>query len=159
MERTSKRTFYTALYHSLISPSLFSDIDGNYLGMDGKIYKSEENKYHIFSLWDTFRALHPLLALVYPEINKLFINTLIDKYVTGGWLPVWELAGNYTNCMIGDHAISVITDGYLKDIKDFDKKLALQAMLKGSTQLPGMDEVFKGRIGICVRRLLSIQVC
>ena len=61
---------------------------------------------------------------------------------------MWELAGNYTNCMIGDHAISVITDGYLKDIKDFDKKLALQAMLKGSTQLPGMDEVFKGRIGL-----------
>jgi predicted alpha-1,2-mannosidase len=126
-----KTIFYTALYHTLISPYLFSDVDGRYRGMDKKIYNSNgKNIYTVFSLWDTFRAFHPLLTITDPDLNNDFIQSLIDKYDQGGILPKWELNGNYTGTMIGSHSISVIADAYMKGIRNFDVGKAYDAMVK-----------------------------
>ena len=126
--------FYTALYHTGISPSLFTDIDGRYRGLDREIYTAEADKpmYTIFSLWDTFRALHPLLTIIEPEKNVRFINALLKQYQDGGILPMWELAGNYTGTMIGYHAVPVIVDAYMKGERGFDAKLALEACLRSA---------------------------
>lgn len=130
-----KRTFYTALYHSMIHPSLFQDADGRYRGMDQKIHTADGfTNYTIFSLWDTFRALHPLLNILEPERTTDFINTLIAKYKEGGILPIWELAANYTGTMIGYHAIPVITDAWVKGIRGFDRELARVAMSYSATR-------------------------
>jgi len=148
-EEKDLRTFYTALYHSLIAPNIFSDVDGRYIGMDGKIYNSGKfPHYTVFSLWDTFRSLHPLMALVYPEMDTAFVNSLLEKYDQGGWLPIWELSGNYTNCMIGDHSVSVIVDAYVKGLTDFDINKAYEAMRKGALEEPSQEHTFKGRIGL-----------
>ncbi len=126
-----KTIFYTALYHTLISPYLFSDVDGRYRGMDKKIYNSKDkNIYTVFSLWDTFRAFHPLLTITDPDLNNDFILSLINKYDQGGILPMWELNGNYTGTMIGSHSISVIVDAYMKGIRNFDVEKAYNAMVK-----------------------------
>lgn len=125
-----KHIFYTALYHNLIVPNTFSDVDGQYRGMDGKIHRAENfDVYTIFSLWDTFRATHPLYTLIEQKRTLDFIQTFLRHYEEGGRLPVWELAGNETDCMIGYHSVSVIADAYLKGIRGFDEKLALEAML------------------------------
>lgn len=122
------RNFYTALYHSFIAPNLFSDADGRYRGMDGKVHFLDKSpNYTVFSLWDTFRATHPLLTLLEPERTNDFILTFLRQYMDGGRLPIWELAGNYTGCMIGYHAIPVIADAYVKGIQDFNTELALEA--------------------------------
>lgn len=126
-----KTVFYTSLYHSTISPYVFSDVDGRYRGMDQKIHQAEGEKvYTVFSLWDTFRALHPLLTIVDPEKDNEFVNTLLHKYDEGGMLPKWELVGNYTGTMIGDHSIPVIVDAYFKGIRDYDVEKAYQAMVE-----------------------------
>jgi len=121
--------FYTALYHSMIVPNLFSDIDGKYRGHDQKIHQSQQKQYTVFSLWDTFRGAHPLYTIIESNKTKLFIESFLNIYRHGGRLPVWELAGNETDCMIGYHAIPVIVDAYFKGYTDFDTKLALKAML------------------------------
>ncbi|MBN2639552.1 MAG: GH92 family glycosyl hydrolase [Bacteroidales bacterium] len=127
-----KTIFYSSLYHTAISPYTFSDVDGRYRGMDKHIYQSDKVVYTVFSLWDTFRALHPLKAIISPQQNADFINTLLTKYDEGGTLPMWELVGNYTGCMIGYHAVPVIVDAYLKGIRGFDVDKAYKAIVEAS---------------------------
>ncbi len=109
-------TFYTALYHCMIHPSLASDADGSYRGRDQKIHKKDHNTYHVFSLWDTYRALHPLLSLIDKSRTRDFILTMLDQYEEGGRLPVWELGSCETNCMIGFHSVPVILDAVVQGV-------------------------------------------
>ncbi|UCE14198.1 MAG: GH92 family glycosyl hydrolase, partial [Candidatus Heimdallarchaeota archaeon] len=142
-----KEIFYTALYHSLYHPQLFSDVNGLYRGMDGEIYNvSGYNHYSVLSLWDTFRAEHPLLLLLQPDVQRDVIKTLIADYEVSGWLPKWKLANQETNSMIGTHADSIITDSYVKGITNFDVEQAWQAMYKHAMN-PG-SENNTGRRGI-----------
>ena len=127
--REEQRAFYTALYHSYVAPYIFNDVDGQYRGMDGQVHKADHNVYTVFSLWDTFRALHPLMTVLEPEMTRDWIRTFLLHYQQGGRLPVWELWGNETDCMIGYHSVSVIADAYAKGIRGFDTKLALEAMV------------------------------
>ena len=129
-----RTVFYTALYHTGISPSLFTDIDGRYRGLDREVHTAEADKpmYTIFSLWDTFRALHPLLTIIDPAQNSRYIQALLNQYQEGGILPMWELAGNYTGTMIGYHAVPVIVDAYMKGDRSFDAELALKACLRSA---------------------------
>jgi len=129
-DKTDKlKTFYTALYHCMIHPSTASDVDGQYRGMDNALYTTKGFTYYsVFSLWDTFRSLHPLLTIIDRKRTLDFIKTFLEMYKQTGRLPVWELSSNETDCMIGYHAVSVITDAYLKGITDFDTQLALKAM-------------------------------
>ncbi len=132
--KTEKVNFYTALYHSFLNPNIFMDVDGQYRGTDLKIHKAEDYEYHtVFSLWDTYRATHPLFTILETEKTNHFIRTFLDMYKYGGKLPVWELAGNYTGCMIGYHAVPVIVDAWVKGIRNFDENLALQAMIHSAT--------------------------
>ncbi len=131
-DKDQKTIFYSAMYHAFIAPNLFSDVDGRYTGMDGKIYSSPENVYTVFSLWDTMRALHPLLTIIAPDLNQNFIRTLLLKHQHGGLLPMWELAGGYTATMIGYNSAPVIIDAYVKGDRNFDVDLAYKALLKTS---------------------------
>jgi predicted alpha-1,2-mannosidase len=133
-DETKKEIFYTALYHSLLNPNLFTDINGDYLGTDLQVHNTSQTQYTIFSLWDTFRATHPLFTLIQQEKTLEFIQTFLRQYQEGGQLPVWELAANYTGCMIGYHSIPVIVDAYVKGITGFDTKLALEAMIHSANQ-------------------------
>ncbi len=126
--------FYTALYHCFTNPNNATDVDGQYRGMDQQIHKAEGyTHYSIFSLWDTFRALHPLYTLVDRKRTNDFIQSFLSMYKQGGRLPVWELASNETDCMIGYHSVSVITDAAMKGIDNFDHRLTLEAMVKSAT--------------------------
>lgn len=133
-DEKQKRIFYTALYHTAISPALFTDVDGRYRSMDRSIRQADTTRpmYTIFSLWDTYRALHPLLTIIDPEQNSLYIHTLLRQYQEGGILPMWELAGNYTGTMIGYHAVPVIVDAYMKGDRSFDAQLALKACMRSA---------------------------
>ena len=126
-----KTIFYTSMYHTGLQPSIFTDVDGRYFGMDHAIHQGDVNdpQYTIFSLWDTFRALHPLMTIIDPDRNEAFIRSLIQKYREGGMLPMWELAGNYTATMIGYHGVSVIADAYAKGYRNFDVEEAYKACL------------------------------
>ncbi|MBL4704259.1 MAG: GH92 family glycosyl hydrolase [Flavobacteriales bacterium] len=125
--------FYTALYHTMIAPNTFSDQDGRYRGVDMKIHQDTVNTtFTVFSLWDTFRAAHPLQTIIDQKRTNEYINTFLKHYDQGGQLPVWELAGNYTGCMIGYHATPVILDAYVKGIRGWDEKKALEAMIASS---------------------------
>jgi len=129
--------FYTALYHSFIAPNIFSDVDGRYRGRDLEVHSLEnksDEQYTVFSLWDTYRATHPLYTLTQVERTNSFINTFIRQYKEGGDLPVWELAGNETECMIGYHSVSVIADAYLKGIRDYNSLEALEAMISTANE-------------------------
>ncbi|MEQ9186213.1 MAG: GH92 family glycosyl hydrolase [Cryomorphaceae bacterium] len=127
-------TFYTALYHTMIHPNVAMDVDGRYRGMDNKLHRAEGFVYYtVFSLWDTFRALHPLFNLIERERTRDFIHTFLAMYRQGGRLPVWELCSNETDCMIGYHSVSVMADALAKGIDDFDQELALEAMQKSAT--------------------------
>lgn len=128
-DKNKLSVFYTALYHCMIHPSIANDVDGNYRGRDFKIHNADGyNYYSVFSLWDTYRALHPLFTLIDKTRTEDFIKTFIAQYEQGGRLPVWELASNETDCMIGYHSVSVISDAYQKGIKGFDAAKALEAM-------------------------------
>ena len=130
-----KITFYTALYHAFLAPNLFSDVDGRYRGHDLKIHKAEGHRmYTVFSLWDTFRALHPLFTIVQQELTNELISSMLRIYEQGGLLPVWELAGNETWCMIGYHSIPVIADAYFKGIREYNTIKAFEAMKKSAEQ-------------------------
>jgi len=124
-----KRTFYTALYHSMIFPGINSDVDGRYRSMKQEVVSSEHLNYTVFSLWDTHRALHPLFTIIKPDYNQELIRSLLRKYDEGGILPMWELASNYTGTMIGSHAVSVIVDAYMKGHRNFDTEKALEAIV------------------------------
>ncbi len=115
--------FYTAMYHSMQQPRLYSDEDGSYPAFsNGKIVEGTTDYYDDFSMWDTYRALHPLYNLLFPEYNKNMVNSLVDKAEKGGWLPIFPCWNSYTSAMIGDHAITVIADAYLKGIFNLDEK-------------------------------------
>jgi predicted alpha-1,2-mannosidase len=121
--------FYTALYHCMIHPSTNMDVNGNYRGRDNKIHTTKDFTYYtVFSLWDTFRALHPLFTIIDRKRTNDFINTFLQQYKEGKRLPVWELSSNETECMIGYHSVSVIADAYSKDINGFNKDIAYEAM-------------------------------
>ena len=127
-----KTIFYSALYHTGISPNLFTDADGRYLGMDLKVHQGDVKQpiYTTFSLWDTFRALHPLMTIIDPDLNTQFIQSLLKKHQEGGIFPMWDLASNYTGTMIGYHAVPVIVDAYTKGYRDFDIQEAYKACLR-----------------------------
>lgn len=128
-----KTIFYTAQYHCAISPYLFSDVDGRYRGHDQRIHVTEDGPmYTVFSLWDTFRAFHPLLTIIDPDRDNAFIRTLLTHYDQGGILPKWELAANCTGTMIGYHAVSVIVDAYMKGIRDYDVNKAYKAVTQSA---------------------------
>ena len=128
-----KVIFYTALYHTMICPNIFSDIDGRYRGIDQEIHNAGSSpQYTVFSLWDTFRAAHPLLTVLNPSRDADMIKSLIRDYENGGILPMWELASSYTGTMIGYHAVPVIVDAYMKGINDFNIEEAYKAMLRSS---------------------------
>lgn len=126
-------TFYSALYHCMIHPSLAGDVDGKYRGRDFKIHQATDfTPYTIFSLWDTFRSLHPLFTIIEKKRTVDFINTFLQQHIESGRLPMWELSSNETNCMIAFHSVSVISDAISKNITDFDKKACYKAMLAAS---------------------------
>ena len=110
------------------------DVDSMYRGMDDQVHKAMDHvHYSVFSLWDTFRALHPLFTILDQKRTADFIKTFLAMYTEGGRLPVWELGSNETDCMIGYHSVSVIADAYMKGIRDFNAPLALEAMKKSAT--------------------------
>ena len=120
--------FYTALYHTMMQPNIAQDLDGKYRGRDNKIHVAEGFDYYtVFSLWDTFRGAHPLYTLIDKKRTADYINTFIKQYEQGGRLPVWELASNETDCMIGYHSVSVIADAIAKGITGFDYEKAFEA--------------------------------
>ena len=121
--------FYTAMYHAMLAPNVFMDVDGRYRGRDLQIHHATDfTNYTVFSLWDTFRAAHPLYALIDQKRTRDFIKTFLIQYEQGGRLPVWELAANETDTMIGYHAVSVIADAAVKGIDGFDLQKAYEAM-------------------------------
>jgi predicted alpha-1,2-mannosidase len=134
-----RKLFYTALYRALLHPSAYNDVNGEYIAMGNKRIKklppNQAAMYTVFSLWDTYRTLHPLVTLVYPERQSDFIKTMIDQNIEGGFLPKWELTSNETYMMVGDPALPVIADSYIKGIRDFDVQTAFEAMMKSSTQI------------------------
>ena len=123
-----RANFYTALYHTMIAPTIYSDVDGQYYGPDKKVHQADGwVNYSTFSLWDTFRAAHPLLTYTQPERVNDMVKSFIAFYEQNGRLPVWNFWGSETDMMIGYHAVPVIVDAYLKGIGDFDAEKALEA--------------------------------
>ncbi len=128
-----KTVFYTALYHSLVHPNILQDVNGDYPQMEGsEVMNTDGDRYTVFSLWDTYRNVHQLLTLVYPERQLGMVRSMLDMYREHGWLPKWELYGRETLTMEGDPAIPVIVDTWLKGLNDFDIELAYEAMCKGA---------------------------
>ncbi|MBQ2969643.1 MAG: GH92 family glycosyl hydrolase [Bacteroidaceae bacterium] len=123
-----KRVFYTAMYHTMMAPALFNDVDGKYRGADGNIYHSPTPRYTNFSLWDTYRAKQPLMTIMQPEKAGQFVASMIDICDRQGNLPVWHLWGNETNCMVGDPGIPVVADAIVKGIGGFDRERAFEAI-------------------------------
>ncbi|WP_374165091.1 GH92 family glycosyl hydrolase [Arcticibacter sp. MXS-1] len=123
------RTFYTALYHTMIAPSYFNDANRDYLGTDKKVYRNAPfTNLTTFSLWDTYRGAHPLFTILQPDKVNDMINTMLAIYKQQGKLPVWHLMGNETNCMVGNPGIIVVADACMKGFNGFDKELAFEAM-------------------------------
>lgn len=126
--------FYTALYRSCLAPVLYSDRDGSYRNQDNTVHKTRDKKYTVFSLWDSFRAAHPLFTLIQPERVPGMLNSLLGFYEDNGLLPVWDLSTWETNTMTGYHAVPVLADAILKGVKGIDVNKAYAAMLKSATQ-------------------------
>ncbi|NLA23675.1 MAG: glycoside hydrolase family 92 protein [Bacteroidales bacterium] len=125
-----KKVFYTALYHAFTHPTLATDVNEKYRGTDLEIHQASDfTNYTVFSLWDTYRATHPLFTIVQQKRSLDFIKTFLSQYKYGGQLPMWELSANETGCMIGYHAVPPIVDAYFKGIVDFDIQLAMEAMI------------------------------
>lgn len=138
-----KTVFYTALYHLLIHPNVLQDVNGQYPAMESdKILTTRGNRYTVFSLWDTYRNVHQLLTLVYPERQMDMVRTMLDMYREHGWLPKWELYGRETLTMEGDPSIPVIVDSWMKGLREFDVELAYEAMYKSAT-LPGAENLMR----------------
>jgi predicted alpha-1,2-mannosidase len=133
--RDQRVVFYTALYHAMLTPNVYMDVDGQYRGRDLEVHRAEGFTYYsVFSLWDTFRALHPLLTLIDRARTADFVKTMLRQYQEGGRLPVWELSGNETDTMIGYHAVPVIADAILKGVPGIDTALAFQAMVHSADE-------------------------
>ena len=130
--KAERINFYTALYHAFIVPNLYMDVNSEFSGRGGKTGIADGDNYTVFSLWDTYRAAHPLYTILQPKRNEDFIRSFLRLYDQGGLLPVWELAGNETFCMIGHHAVSVIADAYTKGYRGFDVEKAYAACRKSA---------------------------
>jgi predicted alpha-1,2-mannosidase len=130
-----KEIFYTSLYHLFTQPSNIADVDGKYRGADNKVATAPNGEYYsTLSLWDTYRAANPLYTILVPERVNGFINTMLLHHKAAGYLPIWTVWGQENNCMIGNHAIPIITDAYIKGFKGFDVNEALQAMIETTTK-------------------------
>ena len=131
MDEKQQRVFYTAMYHLMIAPSLFSDVNGDYRGADGETYNCDEKQYTMLSLWDTYRAAYPLFTLINPEMSSSLVSTFMNIHNQQGTLPIWHLQGCETNCMPGNPGVIILADlclkGYVKDIP-----AAIEAMKKTS---------------------------
>lgn len=142
------RKFYTALYHCYQLPRIASDVDGSYPGFaqDTLIHKAVGFDYYDdFSMWDTYRALHPLMTILEPERTLHMVKSLIAKAEQGGWMPIFPAWSNYTAAMIGDHAVSMIVDAFTKGIKDFDVETAYSYLRKNAFEQPGTEEYRDGK--------------
>ena len=138
-----KHVFYTAFYHLLIHPNILNDVNGQYPAMESdQILTTQGNRYTVFSLWDTYRNVHQLMTLLFPDRQLDMVNTMLGMYREHGWLPKWELYGRETLTMEGDPAIPVIVDTWFKGLRDFDINLAYEAMYKSAT-LPGADNLMR----------------
>ena len=139
-----KRIFYTSMYHAMVTPNLFSDVDGAYVNMKREQANAgNDEHYTLFSLWDTYRATHPLYTIIAPKHNQAFVRSMIDKWRSSGLLPIWESHSNENFCMIGYHSVAVIADSYMKGQRDFDAQAALQGMIETSQYGPygGLDQL------------------
>ena len=138
--------FYTALYHALLDPSTYSDANGEYLGMDGKVHRTApgQAQYTTFSGWDIYRDEVPLLAAVAPQQTSAMVQSLVNDAEQGGWLPKWPVADGYTGMMGGDSADAIIAEAYAFGARDFDTKAALAAMVKGATQVQTSTDLGEG---------------
>jgi len=140
-----KTNFYTALYHSYMAPTIWEDVDGQYVGMDKKVYSSEgSTNYSVYSLWDTWRTYHPLMTIIEPENTKDWCNNLLQKYEEGGILPMWPLASNYTGTMIGYPSVSVLADAISKGIYPNNKDLCVNALKNSSIYREDIKNKFEG---------------
>ena len=126
-DQTKKRVFYTAMYHLMTSCSKFNDVDREYRGADGKVHKADFTNYTTLSLWDTYRAAHPLMTIAFPEMQRDFAQTFLNIYKQQGRLPVWHLMGSETDCMVGNPGAIVLADLTMKGFVE-DKELALEAL-------------------------------
>lgn len=137
-----EKIFYTAMYHTSFFPSLFNDRNGDFPGKDSIVVNNGHQNYTVFSLWDTYRALHPLFTITEPERVNDLVNTMLAIYKQQGTLPIWHLAGNETYTMVGNHAIPVIVDAYLKGFNGFDPEFAYEAVKTSSmVDFRGMNHV------------------
>ena len=140
-----KEVFYTALYHTLIHPSVLNDVNGEYPLMENDgvgCVPEGQTRYSVFSLWDTYRNLHQLMTLIYPERQLDMVRSMISMYKEWGWMPKWELFGRETFTMEGDPSIPVITDTWLKGLRDFDIEIAYEAFVKSATT-PGAENLMR----------------
>ncbi|WP_292971762.1 glycoside hydrolase domain-containing protein, partial [Mucilaginibacter sp.] len=127
--KVKQTIFYTALYHCFSAPSIYSDVDGQYRGLDQKVHTANGFTYYTaLSLWDTYRAENPLLNIIDKKRTLDFIKTFLAIYEQGGLLPIWPLATTETYCMVGNHSIPVIVDAYAKGIRNFNAEEAFTAM-------------------------------
>ena len=141
-----RKNFYTALYHTMIAPFAYQDVDGRYLGMDKKVHTAAAGytNYTAFSLWDTFRALHPLMTIINPSLASDMGNALVQGYMEGTILPKWPLASSYTGCMVGYPAVSVLADLVAKDLAKGDLNLWAEAGARSSVYRNDLAAKFKG---------------
>ena len=141
-----RKNFYTALYHTMIAPFAYQDVDGRYLGMNKKVHTAAAGytNYTAFSLWDTFRALHPLMTIINPSLASDMGNALVQGYMEGSILPKWPLASSYTGCMVGYPAVSVLADLVAKDLAKGDLNLWAEAGARSSVYRTDLAEKFKG---------------
>ncbi len=148
-----KRIFYTAMYHALLHPNVFNDVNGEYLAMETKevmkLTGSQKNQYTVFSLWDTYRNVHSFLSLLYPEQQLDMVRSMVNMAQSSGFLPKWEIAANETYIMVGDPAVPVVVETYLKGLTDFDIDTAYKYMLRSALDTidnpirPGLADYIK----------------
>ncbi|WP_308659317.1 GH92 family glycosyl hydrolase [uncultured Alistipes sp.] len=150
--REQREVFYTGLYHALIHPNLLQDVNGEYPAMESsEIRTTKGDRYTVFSLWDTYRNVHQLMTLVYPERQLEMVRSMVDIYKEWGWMPKWELFGRETFTMEGDPAIPVIVDTWMKGLRDFDVETAYEAFLKSATT-PGAQNKLRPDIDPYIER-------
>lgn len=150
--KDQRTIFYTSLYHLLLHPNILQDVNGEYPKMGTlETGKTDHRRYTVFSLWDTYRNVHPLLSLIYPDVQLDMVRTMLDMYKESGWLPKWELYGQETLTMSGDPAITVINDTWQRGLRDFDIQLAYEAMRKGATT-PSKDNYLRRDIDDYIER-------
>lgn len=142
------RKFYGSLYRTSFLPRTVNDVDGCYPAFSsGRITRSSQTYYDDFSMWDTYRALHPLLVLMSPTKSGEMMQSLVDKYEQGGWLPIFPCWNSYTAAMIGDHCTATICDAYVKGVRNFDVRTAYEAMRKNAFELPATYEEYANGMG------------